>query len=685
MSYPSLLQMITVGLAFASGAALVWFSVKLPYFQKNRQLTQTTLYENLANESQVGIYIIQNGRFSFVNPRLAQILGTDTNTLLASRSPIDFVAKADQSELLQLNNRLIKQRSGQGTITFSTFDFESDNPIYLEVLSKFIEIDGLPAVFSSVIDITAHKTTEQELRISEARFRQLAENIEEVFWLTDLKQGGKLIYLSPAYEKIWGRARASLLSESGNFFDAVHPDDLEHLQKTIRNAGTDGYDEEYRILRTDGQTRWIRDRAFPICDDEGEVCRVAGIATDITEVISANLELTQAKENAERSESAKGEFLANMSHEIRTPMNGVLGLLGLLREAPLGFPHSEQIELAYQSAETLLSLLDNVLDYSKSDAGKLELQPESLSFRELLTDVTRLHQTEANRKSLDLRRHFPCEKPCQVIADPMRLRQVLNNLIGNAIKFTSCGSIDIQMSCHPSSKNHKAIEVVISDTGIGITADQVDPIFNKFTQADGSMTRIYGGTGLGLAISKQIIEQMEGTIFARPREGGGAEFGFRLDLEQAPVRLDVVGKQHSIAETINLKNLRVLVVEDNKVNRIVAQRTLEKLGCRVDIAVDGADALEKIQRKPFDLVFMDCQMPVMDGYEATRKVRRLSSPLSKLPIIAMTAHALQGDRELCIEAGMDEYLSKPVRIEQISEIIFRTLRNSESASIDLCQ
>ncbi len=371
-------------------------------------------------------------------------------------------------------------------------------------------------------------------------------------------------------------------------------------------------------------------------------------------------ELAAAKTRAEEANRAKSEFLANMSHEIRTPINGILGMLHALEATDLTEPQRGDLNIAKTSAEALLSVIKQILDFSRIESGRLQLEETGFSLRECVDDVVHILAFSAKEKGLDLSRGFEGPPTGRVIGDPARLRQVLLNLANNAIKFTAKGSVRVTVTTVESGPGNVSAEFSVSDTGIGIPAEQQALIFESFRQADGSVNRKYGGTGLGLAISSRLVALMGGHLRVTSEPGKGSIFSFTLGFRIDPTQpAGAVAQEREAIE--DYPGLEVLVAEDNRVNQLVAVRLLERLGHRATLANNGREALEILAGRRFDLVLMDMQMPEVDGLEATRTIRKME-PDGKLhlPIIAMTANAISGDRDRCIEAGMDGYVSKPV-------------------------
>jgi signal transduction histidine kinase/ActR/RegA family two-component response regulator len=461
---------------------------------------------------------------------------------------------------------------------------------------------------------------------------------------------------------LWGYPEREGYFSEADWAGRIHPEDRERALAEAREAVNQSgrFVSEYRIVRPDGDVRHIRDMASVYVAPDGKR-RLVGLLWDVTEDVARQEELDLRRREAEAATVAKSRFLAAMSHEIRTPMSGVLGLLGLMLGEPLAKRQRERAEIALASAQGLLQILNDILDFSKLEAALIRLSEEEVAIRPLIDEVMALMAAGAAQKGIELRCEVAEEVPERIVTDPMRLRQVLINLLSNAAKFTEAGSVSVRADYAPAGGGQGRLRVEVHDTGIGIAADQAAKVFEQFVQIDNSLTRRTGGTGLGLAITKQLVELMGGDISVTSTPGVGSMFRFSIRVRPgAAEAAPAAAAERGPAAAAPLSPLRVLLAEDNATNQYLITAFLQADGHRLVTVTDGAAAVEAAAAGGFDVVLMDVQMPVLDGLAATRAIRALPGPAGRVPVIALTANAMSGDREQCMAAGMDDYLSKPV-------------------------
>jgi hypothetical protein len=557
-------------------------------------------------------------------------------------------------------------------------------------------------------DITAKKKAQQELQNSQEQYMLAVKGSQDGIWDWEIEKG--TVFLSPRYKEMLGFKDDELPNEFSSFADRIHPDEkslvLKYLDQYL--AGTiNEYSIEYRMKHKDGHYVWVLARGEALRDKNNKPYRMAGSNTDIShrkesekeiektlieleqvidELHAANDKANELRKIAEKANAAKCKFLANMSHEIRTPMNGIIGMSELLLKTELKEDQRNFASVIKSSGSKLLEIINDILDFSKIEAQKLDLDITSFEPRSLIFETIELIKPKAREKSLKIETHIDKEVPERLEGDSTRLQQVMLNLLSNAIKFTRKGKISVGIYIEELDEKSSTLKFSVKDTGIGITEDSKKDIFAAFTQVDGSITRKYGGTGLGLAISKRLVHLMKGTLEFTSKSGEGSEFFFIIKFNKPET------KELKISENL-LKNRSIikheatdkkpdyfaLLVEDNNTNRFVAEAMLESLGISTESVADGHKALKLLSEKQFDIVFTDWQMPGIDGFEVTAKIRALKEEkLSNIPIIAITASAMKGDKEKCLKAGMNDYISKPVKIEDIENVINKWLFHEEN-------
>jgi PAS domain S-box-containing protein len=547
------------------------------------------------------------------------------------------------------------------------------------------------------------RTAQEEVQQSARRLSLALEAVGEGIFDLRISQG--CLFHNEVWKQVMGISDERLQHELCEVVEAIHPDDREAFdfgQESTLGETNETMVVEYRIRVADSE-RWIQSRSRVVeRDASGRPERVLGSITDVTDrrqaadrLLEANRELARARGEAEtlakqalEASKAKSQFLANMSHEIRTPLNGVIGMTGLLLDTDLTPDQKRLADTARSSGEALLALLNDILDFSKIEAGKLELESVKLDPRKLLDDMASILSFQAHEKGLRFACRVDDAVPPRVFGDPGRLRQILLNLAGNAVKFTSQGEVVVEAMLDQQESEFVILRFEVRDTGIGIPPDKVGALFHSFTQVDASTTRKFGGTGLGLAISRQLAEMMGGRIGVESRLGEGSTFWFTARLRQAPTPESAGSPSDSQGDPSTSPlgpertgtradpgQRRILVAEDNPVNQMLIRILLSKLGYQAEVVGDGAQAVHALETGDFDLVLMDCQMPVMNGFEATRHIRAGGELVRNphLPVIALTANAMNEDREACLAAGMDDHIGKPISPDALKECLERWL------------
>ena len=531
-------------------------------------------------------------------------------------------------------------------------------------------------------DITQRKRDEHRLRESEERYRDLFENAHDIIFSIDLD--GNFTSWNKATEQASGYSRAEGLRM--NVEQTTAPRDRARVRELIalKLAGGAATTDEVTILTKDGREVML-EVSTRLIFDKGRPVGIQSVGRDVTErkrhqeelarytreLQRKNEELSQALTAARAAAEAKNCFLANMSHEVRTPMNGIVGMIDLLMSTPLGPEQMEYAETIQTSAAALLAVFSDVLEFSRMESGKLELETAPFEPITVLRAVCTLLRIRARQKGVQLSFDADADVPRLVRGDACRLRQVLSGLIGNAIKFTEQGEVAVRMALESEAGEIVTIRVTVRDTGIGIAPELCAPLFEGFEQGDNSATRKYGGTGLGLAIAKQLVERMGGQIGMESELGRGSKFWFTAQFRKQIEPATPAPPVARAAAAISPAGVRILLAEDNEVNRRITLRMLEKCGFRAEAVCDGRQAADAVLAGRYDVVLMDVHMPQMDGLAATAEIRGREGNGRHTPIVAMTARALAGDREECLRGGMDDYIAKPVQMEELRQAVLR--------------
>jgi PAS domain S-box-containing protein len=595
-----------------------------------------------------------DGYFKRLNPAWERVLGYSADELTSSPF-LEFVHPDDRAATTAEMQGLV---TGHSSISFEN-RYRAKNGIYRWMLWNATPFPEQQLIYAAARDITERKHAEETLN----RFFTLSPDM-----LSITGYDGYRKIVNPAWERILGFSATEL--KAVPLFEFVHPDDrasaMAQFQKMLADECMISFEARYRAK--DGSSRWMQWNAAPF--PEQRLIYASG--RDITERKQAEQKIQRLMEEADAANRAKTEFLARMSHEIRTPLNVVIGTGDLLERTVLNAEQRQYVRVFQKSANNLLVLINDILDLSRVESGRLTLEESDFELAELLDSVAEVMSVRAKQKSISLSYNIAPQIPSRVRGDPERLRQVLLNLIGNAIKFTQNGRVLMRVEPDPKSSATRALQFSVADTGIGIPADKLDAIFEVFTQADASITRAYGGTGLGLSISKRLVELMNGRIWAESRPGEGATFYFSVKFGIATVAMVTENQVTQLATAPDsLNGLRILVADDSEENRFLISEYLKDFGCRLEFAENGQIAVEKICLNAYDLVLMDLRMPVMNGYEATRRIRGWEEEQGRAltPIIALTASVLESELQVAIDAGCITSLRKPIRLQTLLEAV----------------
>ena len=640
---------------------------------------QSEFISKILENIPVGIFCRnQNGEFILWNQRCAQMFYKIPSQVLG-KTARDIFMNDVAAKITTLDQTVIEERE---TIEISlTVGEEENKRIFRMIKTPFVENDDVLMTICIVQDVTEKQQLEEQKRArmmeeEEIRVRKELENMisksEFVIYNLTLEPAPILSYVSPNIQRISGYSPAELKDKLTLLFHSTSSNSNSTLNQIFTDYCPDKLSVEYPFKRADGEEIWLRNEGT--LKNRGGVKQLIGFIVDISETKKLEIE----KKSAIDATRVKSEFLAHMSHEIRTPINGVLGLNSLLMKTTLNEEQHYYSELIHKSASSLLEIINDILDISKIESGKMNLETRPFRLTKFLSETLEIMGIQAKQKSLDFKIELGT-LPDTVRGDSKHLGQIIRNLVNNALKFTKEGYIKVVAEEISRTDDRSIVQFIISDTGIGIPRDKLDSIFSSFEQASSSISRQYGGTGLGLSICKKLIEMMNGHISVESTQDRGTIFKFTIELEM----------EYNLMETLNNVNIdidalqremhskwRILIVEDNEINQLVLGGLLKKLGdLDITCANNGSLGLEEFKNQKYDLVFMDCQMPVMDGFAATRAIREYEGYLRHTPIIAITANAMTSAKEECMNAGMDEYITKPIEENKLKEIFHKFTEN----------
>ncbi len=647
----------------------------------------------------IWMFDLATRRYTYVSASVEKLIGFTPEEMITQPLELSLTKEAAQQIAEHLPGRISRFLAGDESqrhwVREVAHRHRNGSIISTEVVTTLqCDDNGIP---ESIVGITrdirerharenALNHIRERLRASEERWSFALEGAGDGVW--DWNNETNEVIFSKRYKEIFGYADHEMENRVEEWMKRLHPEEMarvmadvkEYYSKDISKSEGENptYASEYRMLCKDGSWKWVLTRGKVVCrNSEGKPLRMIGTISDITErreredaLRTANEALQESNLRIEAANRAKSDFLANMSHEIRTPMNGVLGMAYLVLRTDLNPKQRDYVEKILLSGEHLLGIIDDILDFSKVEAGKLNIEAVDFELAKVLENLSTIVAGKASEKGLTLKFDIASELPRKLRGDPLRIGQILINYTNNAIKFTKMGTITVRARTMENTETDCLVRFEVIDTGIGISESEKNKLFQSFQQADTSTTRKYGGTGLGLAISKQLATLMDGNVGVESQPGQGSCFWFTARLQKpAWSEPDYYAENgHVLTKRIALDGARILLADDNPINKLVGTKLLEYAGATVCVANNGHEALMLLRKDQFDCVLMDIQMPEMDGLEATRQIRG-DPDLAHIPVIAMTASAWSEDRERCLVAGMNDFISKPIQPDLLCSTI----------------
>ncbi|TAF64008.1 MAG: PAS domain S-box protein [Cytophagales bacterium] len=604
------------------------------------------------------LYLYDNtkSQYLFLNQQITELTGYE----------LAYWEKTGQNSLKNTPKKLKQMRQKNSERIEFEFSLKHKNgkTVWLESREVVFNKDenNLPLQWLGVAkNITEKRQAQKKLKENEEIYRLALKASNDAVWVYDTKKD--TLSYPEGWNTILGYDEKELPQQFEKLQEIIHPDDWENYRNTLQEVRINQkQDLKFTTRFKHKHQHWMYFlvRAIIQRNNKGEVVRVIGANTDITEIKNKELILEKARVKAEKASQTKSQFLSMMTHEIRTPLNAVIGITHLLLEENPAPAQIENLNTLKFSAENLLVIINDILDFSKIEQGKIEFEELDFDLYSLMQNIKQTHETQAQAKNIQIKLMLDSDIPNVLVGDTVRLSQILNNLIGNAIKFTTEGIVKIEVTRIANLDEEVVLHFNIADTGIGIPEDKINTIFESFTQAYSDTTRRFGGTGLGLAITKRLLELQNSTIGVKSKPDQGSSFYFNLSFKKSNLQTIQPTNNTSYLKLPRIQNIKVLLVEDNEINRLLTKKFLDKWGVEVDFAYDGFNALEKIQSQQYTIVLMDLQMPDMDGYQTTQLIREMHEPyFKKVPIIAITASAMNEVAEKAHQAGMNDYIAKP--------------------------
>ncbi|MFT5601507.1 MAG: PAS domain S-box-containing protein [Flavobacteriales bacterium] len=631
-------------------------------FESEKELNQKKYQDLIEGASDIIYRCNTDGDFIYVNPTCIYVTGYSLNELL-QMSYLELVDKSHLNDVKKFYENQLEQNERSTYLEFPVISKNGDRIWVGQNVDIQVNDKGSWEVNALARDITELKQARDTIERSEKKYKNILENLKLGILEVDLD--GKITNAYPKFTELSGYSKEELIGKVPTDF-LLSPNHRSTMarQSVLRAQGM-GSVYEVEFLRKNGEKRWVIISGAPYYNTAGEMVGTVGIHLDITRRKKIEGELRQAKEIAENSVKTKELFMANMSHEIRTPMNAIIGMSDLMLNSQLGRKQKDYVNAINTSADNLLVIINDILDFSKIESGKLTIEPINENINKIINNALKTISLKAEEKGIEVITRIT--ELNNYLFDPIRLGQVLINLLGNAVKFTPSGEIMIRCRKQNVDDYYDSIQFSIRDTGIGIAKDKLEFIFYSFNQEEERTSQEYGGTGLGLPISKKLIELMGGVLEVKSTKGVGSTFSFSITLKKAQNIL--INENINIPEFKDIEGLTILLVEDHEINRIMAQIMLDGWNCITDIATNGIEAIEKVKNNKYDIILMDVRMPIMNGLEATTIIRKVLN--INTPIIALTANAIKGDNETCFKAGMNDYVSKPYKKDELLAVIHK--------------